>query len=86
MSDTQRSADQPEARPASIEQLAAALVRHGLTTPARMTLDALEPIDFVASQIALFFRPLTPIPRWRAYLSLLSDEAAWRELRALVNR
>jgi hypothetical protein len=54
-----------------LQQLAQAIARRRLTAPARLALDVLSPLSFLASQIALFLRPLTHSvagmimsPRW----------------------
>lgn len=64
-----------------ITALAATVQRLGLTTPVRICLDALIPVGFLASQCALFLRPLTPIATWRESLRVFEDEQSWATLR-----
>jgi hypothetical protein len=49
-------------------------------------LDVIEPLGFLAGQIALFARPLTPFGRWREYLMALEDEEGWKILHRMVDR
>ncbi len=76
----------PEHRMHTLQALAAGIARRRLSAPARLVLDVIEPLGFLASQIALFARPLTPFGRWREYLLALEDEDGWRILRHMVDR
>jgi hypothetical protein len=67
-----------------LEQLAQAIARRRLTAPARLALDVIAPLSFLASQIALFLRPLTPLGRWHEYVAALDDEQGWKVLQRLV--
>jgi hypothetical protein len=67
-----------------LHELAAGIARRGLAAPARLTLDVITPLGFLAGQVALFARPLLPTARWRSYAAALDDEASWRELRNLL--
>jgi hypothetical protein len=73
-------------RAAILHNLADGIARRRLTTPARMFLDAVEPLAFFAGQIALFARPLAPLGRWREYLTALDDEEGWKILHRIVDR
>ena len=68
-----------------LKNLADGITRRRLTTPARMILDLVEPLGFLASQTALFVRPLTPFGRWRDYVIALEDEEGWKVLHSLVD-
>ncbi len=70
----------------SLERLADAIVQRGLTAPARMLLDILAPLGFLASQMALFARPFVPGDRWMRYVDALSDARGWEQLRDILNR
>jgi hypothetical protein len=50
--------EEPHTEP--IEQLARAIAQRGLTTPARIMLDIIAPLGFLASQATLFARPFIP--------------------------
>ena len=65
-------------------QLADTIRRRRLTAPARLALDVLAPLGFLASQVALFVRPLTPLGRWHDYVAALDDEQGWKVLQSLV--
>lgn len=69
-----------------LNQMADALARRQLLAPARLMLDIIEPVGFLASQAALFARPFTPYGRWREYVGALADEAGWRALHEIVKR
>jgi hypothetical protein len=75
-----------EQRTHILEQLAAAIARHSLTAPARIVLDVVAPVGFIASQLAQFIRPLTPAGRWHEYVNALSDEQGWLVLQRLVDQ
>jgi hypothetical protein len=65
-------------------QLADTIRRRRLTASARLALDVLAPLGFLASQVALFVRPLTPPGRWHDYVTALDDEQGWKVLQSLV--
>ncbi|ABU58305.1 MULTISPECIES: hypothetical protein [Roseiflexus] len=69
-----------------LEQLANALNQRGLATPARILLDILAPLGFIAGQITLFARPFVPGDRWARYIDALSDRQGWEQLRDILNR
>jgi hypothetical protein len=69
-----------------LQQIADAIARRGLIVPARIALDVLAPLGFLSSQVALFLQPLTPLGRWRTYLTALEDEESWQVLQRLVDR
>jgi hypothetical protein len=69
-----------------LQNLADAIARRHLSAPARLVLDIAEPLGFLAGQIALFARPLTPFDRWREYLTALEDEEGWKILHRMVDR
>lgn len=70
----------------SLERLATAIARRGLTTPARIALDAIAPLDVIAGQMALFARPFMPHGHWAAYMDALCDARGWARLRDILNR
>ncbi len=67
-----------------LNQIAEGIARRGLIVPARIALDAITPLGFLASQMALFAQPLVPSQRWRAYVAALTDEAGWSRLHHLI--
>lgn len=69
-----------------LEHLAHAIAQRGLATPARMLLDVLAPLGFLASQMTLFARPFVPRDRWTRYVDALSDARGWEQLRNILNR
>ena len=69
-----------------LQEIAARIAHWRLLVPARLFLDVVEPLGFLASQVALFARPLTPLGRWRDYLTALEDEEGWEILHDLVDR
>jgi hypothetical protein len=69
-----------------LQQLAAAIARHHLTAPARIALDIVAPVGFIAGQVAQFLQPLTPVGRWHEYVSALGDEHGWLVLQRLVDQ
>jgi hypothetical protein len=69
-----------------LQQLAQAIARRRLTAPARLVLDVIAPLSFIASQLALFVRPLTPLGRWHDYVAALDDEQGWNVLHGLVEK
>ena len=76
----------PEQRTDILKQIADVIARRRLTTPARIALDMIAPIGFIASQVALFVRPLTPHGRWHGYVGALGSEQSWEVLRSLVDQ
>ena len=75
-----------EQRTQILREIADAISRRRLAAPARLALDAIAPLGFFASQTALFIRPLTPLGRWRDYLTALENERSWRDLQDLIER
>ena len=75
-----------EQRRLVLQRLAAAITRRRLTAPARIALDIVAPLGFLAGQAALFMRPLVPAGRWRDYVAALSDEQGWSMLRDLIEQ
>jgi hypothetical protein len=73
-------------RTAVLQELADGIARRHLSAPARLVLDIVEPLGFLAGQIALFAQPLTPSGRWREYLMALEDEEGWKILHCMVDR
>jgi hypothetical protein len=69
-----------------LQDLADGIARRHLSAPARLVLDIVEPLGFLAGQIALFVRPLTPFGRWREYLTALEDEEGWKILHRMVDQ
>lgn len=69
-----------------LQNLADTIARRGLAAPTRLALDALAPVGFLASQAALFMRPLMPLGRWRDYVMALEDEASWKVLQRLITQ
>ena len=69
-----------------LQQLAQAIAHRRLTAPARLALDVLSPLSFLASQLALFALPLTPFGRWHDYVAALDDEQGWKVLQGLVEK
>ena len=69
-----------------LDQLAHAIERRRLTAPVRIVLEAIEPLSFLTSQVALFLRPLTPLGRWHDYVAALDDEQGWKVLQGLVEK
>ena len=75
-----------EQRNQILQQIADGIRRRRLEAPARLALDAIAPLGFFASQVALFLRPLTPLGRWRDYLTALEHEQSWNALQRLVEQ
>ena len=69
-----------------LEQLAGAIGRHRLAAPARMALDVIAPMGFIASQVAQLVSPLAPAGRWQVYVGALDDEQGWTLLHQLVEK
>lgn len=61
------------------------MARRHLLAPARIALDVLAPVSFLAGQAALFLRPFAPLGRWQDYIGALEDEEGWKVLRRLVD-
>lgn len=76
------SADRAE----TLGSLAAAIRRAGLHAPATLLLEALAPLDVIASQLALLGRPLLGGTRYDMYAAALAEAEAWKELRRLLAR
>jgi hypothetical protein len=76
----------PEHRIHILQTLADGIARRRLSTPVRLVLDIVEPLGFLAGQLALFARPLTPLGRWQEYLTALEDEEGWKILHRMVDR
>jgi hypothetical protein len=68
-----------------LRELADSLAQRGLEAPARLMLDTVSPLGVLASQVALFVRPLLPNTRWRAFASALGHEESWHTLRRLLH-
>lgn len=75
----------PSVRRQILQSLADGLAQRHLATPARLILDVVAPLGFLASQVALFVRPLTPLGRWHDYVAALADEEGWKVLHSLVD-
>ncbi len=73
-------------RQAALQRLAESISRRRLSMPARILLDVIEPLGFLASQVMLFMHPFTPFQRWRMYVSALEDEQSWKVLQKLVDQ
>ena len=74
----------PDQRAQILQELAQAIAHRRLTAPVRLALDVIAPLNFLASQIALFVRPLTPLGKWHDYVAALDDEQAWDLLQHMV--
>lgn len=68
-------------RAETLDRLAAAIRRSGLHAPATLLLDALAPLDVIASQLALLGRPLLGGTRYDDYAAALAEAEGWKELR-----
>jgi hypothetical protein len=75
----------PSMRRQILQNLADGITRRRLAAPARVILDVVAPLGFLASQVALFVRPLTPLGRWHDYVAALTDEEGWKVLQSLVD-
>ncbi|HNP69528.1 MAG TPA: hypothetical protein PLO33_15125 [Kouleothrix sp.] len=75
-----------EQRTLILQRLAAALARRRLVAPARIALDVIAPLGFLAGQAAQFVHPLVPAGRWHDYVAALSDEQGWSTLQSLVEQ
>ena len=74
-----------EQRLNAIRELAERVAQHRMATPARMFVDAVAPLGFMASQAALLIQPFFPHGRWRSYLAALTDEQGWEALQRILN-
>lgn len=68
-------------RTPAVQKLAALIDRAGLRAPASIALEALQPLDFLSSQVALFVQPFSRGQSWERYTAALTSEAGWGELR-----
>lgn len=72
----------------SLERLAAAVRRRGLTTPALMLLTVFRPLGFVGSHALLLVQPLAPDRQWQERIAqtaaALEDDATWTRLEKLL--
>ena len=68
-----------------ISELAQRLQERRLVGAARIFLDTVEPMAFLASQLALFARPFTPRGQWRSYVDALTDERGWKALKQSID-
>jgi hypothetical protein len=75
-----------EQRARALRNLADGITRRRLALPASMILDVIEPLGFLASQVALFARPFAPLGHWHDYATALEDEASWKELHSLIDQ
>ena len=66
-----------------LQGLTESIARRRLLAPARLLLDAITPLGFLAGQVALFILPFTPQGRWREYVMALEDEEGWKVLHGL---
>lgn len=74
----------PEQRSATLQLLAERIASAGLLTPALVTLDALQPVEVVSSQFALFLRPFVVRSGFDVYVEALTQEHGWQELRTML--
>jgi hypothetical protein len=74
-----------EQRLSAIQELAKQLEQRRFATPARMFLDVVVPLGFMASQVALLVQPFFPHGRWRLYVTALTDEQGWEALQRILN-
>lgn len=77
----------PDSQPQQTEALERAatwLVQNGLQVPTQLMLDALAPLDFLNTQVALFVQPFTNRSRWDLLTRALTQEQGWAELRRLL--
>jgi hypothetical protein len=74
----------PEQRTMTLHQLAQRIASAGLLTPALVTLDALQPVDVISSQFALFLRPFIVRSGFDRYAEALALEHGWQELRTML--
>lgn len=67
-----------------IRRVADRLAEQRLSGAAQLLLDMIVPVSFLASQLAVFSRPLLPYARWRTYVSAFETEESWTLLREMV--
>lgn len=83
-----RPADSQPQAPDTLQRIAVALRRHGLTTPALMVLTIARPLGFVGGQCLSLVQPLIPQQEWQTRIgqtaSALEDEATWTRLENLL--
>ena len=77
--------DQSE-REQRLHELVTTLSHQKLDGAARLLLDIVGPVSFLASQVALVVRPLTPRGRWHDYVDALTEEEGWNAFRRFINR
>ncbi len=68
-----------------LDELADAIVRRHLATPALFFLESMRPLSFVGSQMMVFFRPLVALvwtnpQRWDQLQRVLEDRGGVEEL------
>lgn len=73
------NADEP------LRRIASGARRAGLGVPVAILLDALSPLDVISSQLARFSMPLVGGTSAEPFATALSEAAAWRELRRLLD-
>jgi hypothetical protein len=73
-------------REQTLHELARSIEQRHLSQAARLLLDTIEPMAFLASQAALFARPFLPPGRWHSYVEALGEESGWSTLRRIINR
>ena len=69
-----------------LQALAATLQRRKLGTAARILLDVMTPIAFLASQTAVFIQPMIPRGHWQMHVDLLCEETNWARLRVMLDQ
>lgn len=69
-----------------LQALAATLQRRNLDAAARIILDVMKPIAFLASQTAVFIQPMIPRGQWQIHVDLLCEETNWTRLRAMLDQ
>ncbi|GAB4205601.1 MAG: hypothetical protein OHK0022_31860 [Roseiflexaceae bacterium] len=78
--------DQRSEQAQAVRAVAEVLAQSRLEAPARLLLDVIAPVDFLASQVATFTRPLVPFGRWRNYVAAFESEESWALLRRMVDQ
>lgn len=68
-----------------LQRLVARVEHAGMRVPLALVLDMLSPIDVVSSQLARFSLPFLGGTRAEAYVAVLGDPDAWRNLRRLLD-
>jgi hypothetical protein len=68
-----------------IRRVADRLAERRLSGAAQLLLDMITPVGFLASQLAVFSRPLIPYGRWRTYVAAFETEESWALLREMVD-